>query len=249
MNYQRVCHPKRALPHRIDVAPGTKPISKPSYRLSAIEAAEVERQLADYLSKGFIRKSSSPWASPILLVKKKDGSMRMCVDYRSLNTVTIKNKYPLPRIDELFDQLKGAKYFSKIDLHSGYHQVRINADDIPKTAFRTRFGHYEFLVLPYGLTNAPTTFMTLMDSVLRPYLGKFVIVFLDDILVYSKTLEEHLEHLRKVFQLLRENALYAKDSKCKFLKDSIQYLGHVISAEGIAMDASKVDAIVRWPVP
>ena len=173
----------------------------------------------------------------------------MCVDYCSLNIVTIKNKYPLPRIDELFDQLKGAKYFSKIDLRSGYHQVRINADDIPKSAFRTRFRHYEFLFLPYGLTNAPTTFMTLMDIVLRPYLGKFVIVFLDDILVYSTTLEEHLENLRKVFQFLRENALYVKDSKCKFLKDSIQYLGHITSAEGIAMDSSKVDAIMRWPAP
>ena len=131
--------------------------------------------------------------------------MRMCVDYRSLNAVTIKNKYPLPKIDELFDQLKGAKYFSKIDLRLGYHQVHIHANDIPKTAFRTRFGHYEFLVMPFGLTNALATFMALMDSVLRPYLGKFVIVFLDDILVYSTTLDEHKEHLRKVFQLLREN--------------------------------------------
>ena len=173
--------------------------------------------------------------------------MRMCVDYCSLNAVTIKNKYLLPKIDELFDQLKGAKYFSKIDLRSGYHQVRIHADDIPKTMFRTRFGHYEFLVMPFGLTNAPATFMALMDSVLRPYLGKFVIVFLDDILVYSTTLDEHAEHLRKVFQLLRENSLYAKESKCEFFKDSIQYLSHVIFTEGIAMDASKVDAILQWP--
>ncbi|MCO5567952.1 hypothetical protein L7F22_021648 [Adiantum nelumboides] len=152
--------------------PGTKPISKPPYRLSHTEAIEVEKQSADYVNRGYIKPSSSPWASPILLVKKKDGTMRMCVDYRGLNSVTIKNKYPLPRVDELFDQLQGACYFMKIDLRSGYHQVRIRSADIPKTAFRTRFGHYEFLVMPFGLTNALAMFMTLMDSVLRPYLGK-----------------------------------------------------------------------------
>ena len=151
--------------------------------------------MADYISRGFIKPSSSPWASPILLVKKKDGTMRMCVDYRALNAVTIKNKYPLPRVDELFDQLLGASYFTKIDLRSGYHQVRICLADIPKTAFRTRFGHFEFLVMPFGLTSPPATFMTLMDSVLRPYLGKFIIFFLDDILIYSATKEEHLAHL------------------------------------------------------
>ena len=161
---------------------------------------------------------ASPWASPILLVKKKDGTMRMCIDYRGVNAITIKNKYPLPRVDELFDQLHGARYFSKIDLRSGYHQVRIRAEDVAKTAFRTKFGHYEFLVMPFGLTNAPATFMTLMDSVLRPYLGKFVVVFLDDILIYSKTESEHLEHLRLVFDKLREHALYAKQSKCEFFK-------------------------------
>ena len=162
----------------------------------------MERQLEDYVQRGFIRPSSSPWASPILLVKKKDGSMRMCVDYRGVNAITIKNKYPLPRVDELFDQLNGARYFSKIDLRSGYHPVRIQPQDVPKTAFRTRFGNYEFLVMPFGLTNAPATFMTLMDRVLRPYLGNFVVVFLDDILIYSRSEEEHLEHLRLVFELL-----------------------------------------------
>ena len=140
--------------------------------------------------------------------------MRMCIDYRGLNSVTIKNKYPLPRIDELFDQLQGAKYFTKIDLRSGYHQVCINSNDVPKTAFRTRFGLFEFLVIPFGLTNAPATFMTLMDNVLKPYLGKFVVVFLDDNLIYSRTKEEHIDHLRKVFDLLRANKLYAKESKC-----------------------------------
>ena len=190
--------PERTITHGIDLNPGSKPVSRPSYRLSVSEASEVERQLADYLQRGFIRPSNSPWASPILLVKKKDGSMRMCVDYRGLNALTIKNKYPpLPRIDEFFDQLHGSCYFTKIDLRSGYHQLRIRLCNISKTAFRTRFGHYEFLVMPFGLTNAPASFMTLMDSVLRPCLGKFVVVFLDDILIYSRSMEEHLEHYEK----------------------------------------------------
>ena len=232
--------PERAVRHNIDLLQGSKPISKPPYRLSASEASEVERQLADYLQRGFIKPSSSPWASPILLVKKKDGSMRMCVDYRGLNAITIKNKYPLPRVDELFDQLKGARYFSKIDLRSGYHQVRVRTEDVPKTAFRTRFGHYEFLVMPFGLTNAPATFMTLMDSVLKPYLGKFVIVFLDDILIYSSSEEEHLEHLRLIFDLLRLHLLFAKASKCEFFQKEIHYLGHVISTEGLMMDLKRL---------
>ena len=241
--------PERAIEHSIETMSDTKPISKPPYRLSHAEAAEVEKQLTDYVSRGFIRSSSSPWASPILLVKKKDGAMRMCVDYRALNAVTIKNKYPLPRVDELFDQLHGASYFTKIDLRSGYHQVRIRLADIPKTAFRTRFGHFEFLVMPFGLTNAPATFMTLMDTVLRPYLGKFVIVFLDDILIYSASKEEHFEHLTKVFDLLRSHNLYGRQSKCEFLKTEIHYLGHVISAQGVQMDITKVNAIMHWPCP
>lgn len=156
--------------------------------------------------------------------------MRMCVDYRSLNQLTIKNKHSMPCIDELFDQLIGARYFSKIDLRSGYHQVRIREQDIPKTAFRTRFGHYKFLVMRFGLTNAPTPFMTLMDTVLCPYLEKFIVVFLDNILVYSQTHKEHKEHLRSVFELMRQHALFAKESKCVFFAKEIQYLGHIISA-------------------
>ena len=241
--------PSRDLDHSIDLLPGSKPISKPAYRLSHSEVQEVERQLTEYVEKGFIRPSSSPWAAPILLVKKKDGSMQMCVDYRSLNQVTIKNKYPMPRIDELFDQLNGAKYFSKIDLRSGYHQVRIREQDVPKTAFRTRCGHFEFLVMPFGLTNAPATFMTLMDRILHPFLGKFVVVFLDDILIYSKSKREHLEHLRAVFELLRKNKLFGKESKCDFFAEQIHYLGHIVSAEGTRMDPEKVDAILRWPEP
>ncbi|MCO5561094.1 hypothetical protein L7F22_014715 [Adiantum nelumboides] len=198
--------PTSDVQHRIDVLSGTKPVSKSPYRLSASEAKEVESQLADYLARGFIRLRTSPWASPVLLVKKKDGSMRMCVDYRGLNAITIKNTYPLPRVDELFDQLHGARYFTKIDLRSGYNQVRILSEDISKTAFRTRFGHFEFLVMPFGLTNAPATFMTLMDSVLQSYLGKFTVVFLDDILIYSKIEDEHIEHLRLVFEQFRTHA-------------------------------------------
>ena len=175
--------------------------------------------------------------------------MFMCVDYRGLNAVTINNKYPLPRIDELFDQLQGAKYFTKIDLRSGYHQICKRAEDVPTITFCTCLGHFEFLVMPFGLTNAPATFMTQMDSTLRPYLGKFVVVFLDDILVYSRSKEEHWEHLCKVFDLLRVHTLFAKESKCEFFKTEVHYLGHIISHEGIMMDPSKVVAILNWPHP
>ena len=173
-------------------------------------------QLQELMDKGFIRPSFSPWGAPVLFVKKKDGSLRLCIDYRELNKVTIKNKYPLPRIDDLFDQLQGASVFSKIDLRSGYHQLKIKADDIQKTAFRMRYGHYEFLVMPFGLTNAPAAFMDLMNRMFRPYLDRFVIVFIDDILVYSKSSGEHEEHLRIVLSILRDRQLYAKVSKCEF---------------------------------
>ena len=170
----------------------------------------------DLLSKGFIRESYSPWGAPALFVQKKDGSMRMCIDYREINQATIKNKYPLPRIDDLFDQLKGSKFFSKIDLRSGYHQLRVREEDVPKTAFRMRYGHFEFLVMPFGLTNAPAAFMDLMNRVFKRYLDKFVIVFIDDILVYSAFEEEHYEHLNIVLSTLRDHKLYAKLSKCEF---------------------------------
>jgi hypothetical protein len=173
----------------------------------------------------------------------------MCVDYRALNKNTIKNKYPLPHISELFDQTQGARYYSKIDLRSGYHQVRIADEDVQKTAFRTRYGHFEFLVLPFGLTNAPATFMHLMQTIFRPFLDDFVIVFLDDILIYSKTLEEHKKHIEQVLELLRQNKLYAKKSKCEFFKRSIEFLGHTLSGSGKGMQEDKVKAIREWPVP
>ena len=201
------------------------------------------------MDKGFVRPSVSPWGAPVLFVKKKDGSMRMCIDYRRLNQVTIKNKYPLPRIDELFDQLQGASYFSKIDLRSGYHQLRVRESDVMKTAFRTRYGHYEFLVMPFGLTNAPTLFMALMNKIFAQYLDQFVVVFIDDILVYSKTKEEHEDHLRVVLQLLRENQLFAKLNKCEFWLEQVAFLGHIISSEGLSVDPSKIEAVVNWERP
>ncbi|GJV10958.1 putative nucleotidyltransferase, ribonuclease H [Tanacetum coccineum] len=193
--------------------------------------------------------NSHSWGAPVLFVKKKDGSMRLCIDYRELNRITIRNRYPLPRIDDLFDQLQGAKYFSKIDLRSGYHQLRVREQDISKTAFRTRYGHYEFLVMPFGLTNAPAVFMDLMNRIFHEYLDKFVIVFIDDILVYSKSEEEHERHLRIVLEILRQKKLYAKFSKCEFWLQQVAFLGHIVSADGIIMDPSKVEAITKWPRP
>jgi hypothetical protein len=186
---------------------------------------------------------------PSSFCEEKGGTLRLCIDFRQLNKVTIKNKYPFPRIDDLFDQLKGEKIFSKIDLRSGYHQVRIKEEDTSKTTFQTRYGHYEFVVVPFGLTNAPTTFMCLMNGVFRDYLDKFVIVFLDDILIYSKTEEEHEQHLRMVLQVLREHQLYAKLSKCTFYQKQIHYLGHIVSEDGIAVDPEKIEAIKGWPTP
>ncbi|GKD57044.1 putative reverse transcriptase domain-containing protein, partial [Tanacetum coccineum] len=226
----------------IELIPGAKPIAKSPYCLAPSELEELSGQLKELQDKGFIRPSSSPWGAPVLFVKKKDGSFRMCIDYRELNKLTVKNRYPLPRIDDLFDQLQGSQFFSKIDLRSGYHQLRVHEDDIPKTAFRTRYGHFEFTVMPFGLTNAPAVFMDLMNRVCRPYLDKFVIVFIDDILIYSKTREEHVEHLRLVLELLKKEKLYAKFSKCEFWLREVQFLGHVINGNGIHVDTSKIEA-------
>jgi hypothetical protein len=212
------------------------------------ELTELKTQLQDLLEKGFIRPSSSPWDCPAIIVKK-DQTLRMCVDYRSLNEVTIKNKYPLPRIDILFDQLTRARVFSKIDLRSGYHQIRIRPKDIPKTAFTTRYGLFEYRVMSFRLTNAPAHFTYLMNSVFMPEFDKFVVVFIDDILIYSKNEEEHARHLRIVLTRLREHQLYAKFSKCVFWLEEIQFLGHVLSAKGIAVVPSKVKDILEWKPP
>ncbi|XP_069147076.1 uncharacterized protein [Solanum lycopersicum] len=241
--------PDRDIDFCIDLEPGTRPISIPPYRISPAELRELKVQLQELLSKGFIRPSASPWGAPMLFVKIKDGSFRMCIDYRQLNKVTIKNKYPIPRIDDLFDQLQGACVFSKIELRSGYHQLKIRATDVPKTAFRTRYGHYEFVVMSFGLTNAPAAFMSLMNRIFKPYLDLVVIVFIDDILVYSKSKKEHEEHLRIVLEMLREKKLCAKFSKCEFWLDAVSFLGHVVSKDGVMVDPSKIETVKNWVRP
>eukprot|EP00253_Pinus_taeda_P019573 PITA_19573 len=241
--------PKRNLDFTIELVPGAAPVSRAPYRMSVPDLTELKMQLQELLDKKYICPSVSPWGAPVLFIRKKDGTFRMCINYRQLNKLTVKNKYPLPRIDELFDQVKGATVFSKIDLRSGYHQIRIKEEDVAKTAFCTRYGHYEFVVLPFGLTNAPATFMCLMNSVFHKYLDKFVLIFIDDILIYSWNIQEHEEHLRLVLQTLREHQLYAKYSKCDFYKEQIQYLGHIITKEGIAVDPEKIRTIMEWPIP
>ncbi|GJW79602.1 putative reverse transcriptase domain-containing protein [Tanacetum coccineum] len=241
--------PPRQVEFRIDLIPGAAPVARAPYRLAPSEMKELSKQLQELSEKGFIRPSSSPWGAPVLFVKKKDGSFRMCIDYRELNKLTIKNRYPLPRIDDLFDQLQGSSVYSKIDLLSGYHQLRVREEDIPITAFRTRYGHYEFQVMPFGLTNAPAVFMDLMNRVCKPYLDKFVIVFIDDILIYSKNKEEHGKHLKTILNLLRSEKLYAKFSKCDFWLDSVQFLGHVIDSSGVHVDPAKIEAIKNWAAP
>nr|GEX23283.1 putative reverse transcriptase domain-containing protein [Tanacetum cinerariifolium] len=232
-----------------DVIIGATPVAKSPYRLAPSESEELSGQLKEIQDKDFIRPSSSPLAALVLFVKKKDGTFKMCIDYRELNKLTVKNRYLLPRIDDLFDQLQGSQFFSKIDLRFGYHQLRVHEDDILKTAFRTRYGHFEFTVMPFGLTNAPTVFMDLMNRVCRPYLDKFVIVFIDDILIYSKTRAEHVEHLRLVLGLLKKEKLYAKFSKCEFWLIELQFLGHVINDNGIHVDPSKIEAVKNWKAP
>jgi hypothetical protein len=213
------------------------------------ELAELKIQLKELLDKWYIHLGSSPWGCPALFVKKKDRSLRLRVAYQPLNAITIKNKYPLPRINILFDQLAGAKVFSKVDPHSGYHQIKIYLEYVPKTAFSTKYGLYEYLVMSFGLINAPAHFMYLMNSVFIPELDKFIVVFIDDILVYSKSEEEHEQHLQVILQQLCDHQLYAKFSKCAFWLKKVPFLGHVISAKGIAVDPSKVQEVLDWKSP
>ncbi len=238
--------PRRQVDHVIEVMPGVAPPAKAPYRMNHEELRELKVQLEELLAKGYIKPSKSPYGAPVLFVHKKDGTLRMCVDYRALNKVTVKNWYPLPRIDDLFDRLSGAKVFSRIDLCSRYYQIRIAQGDEEKTACRTRYGSYEFLVMPFGLTNAPATFCTFMNDIFREWLDDFVVVYIDDILVYSNSMEEHVEHLRKMFQRLRKNKLYAKFEKCKFGVSEVDFLGHRITQEGLKMDDHKVKAILDW---
>jgi hypothetical protein len=229
--------PDRDIEFVIELKPGTAPIYKTPYRMATPELAELKEHIKELLEKGFIHPSSSPWGAPVIFVPKKDGTQRLCVDYRALNAVIIKNKYPLPRIDDLFDQLYGVCVFSKIDLRSGYHQLKIRECDIPKIAFISRYGLYEYTVMSFGLTNAPAYFIYLINKVFMEYMDKFIMVFIDDILIYPRSEEEHL---RLALQKLRENRLYAKLSKCEFLMKEVAFLGHVISKGGIYVDPNKV---------
>ncbi|WMV38958.1 hypothetical protein MTR67_032343 [Solanum verrucosum] len=238
--------PDRDIDFCIDLEPGTRLISNLPYHMALVELRELNVQIQELFDKGFIRPSSSPWGASILFVKKKNGSMRICRDYRQLNKVTIQNKYPLPRIYDLFDQLQGTSVFSKIDLRSGYHQLKIRPEDVPKMTFRTRYGHYEFLVMSFGLTNAPATFMSLMNGVFKPFLDSYVIVFIDDILVYSKSEEEHADYLHIVLGVLGKQMLYAKFSKCEFWLTSVVFLGHVVSKEGVLVDPQKIEAEIPF---
>ncbi|XP_051137549.1 uncharacterized protein LOC127255842 [Andrographis paniculata] len=216
--------PAREMDFTIDIVSSAEPVSRAPHRMAPLELQEL-------LDKGYIRPSTSPWGAPVLFVKKKDGSLRLCIDYRGLNKVTVKNKYPLPRIDDLFDQLRGASIFSKIDLRSGYYQLRVAEYDIPKTTFRTRYGHYEFTVMSFGLTNAPAVFMELMNRIFQPYVDQFVVIFIDDILVYSPDKKTHAKHLHVTLNTLHARKLYAKLSKCEFWLKKVAFLGHVFSGK------------------
>lgn len=234
---------------RIETDPTADPPVRPVIRMSIAELDELKKQLTELLKKGFISPSTSPYGAPVLFVKKKDGSLRMCVDYRGLNRITRKNRHPLPRIDELIDRFRTAKVFSKLDLLSGYHQMQVHPDDRHKTAFRTRYGHYEFNVVPFGLTNAPAAFSNMMRNALDPVLDKCVVIYLDDILIYSNNEQDHLQHIRQVLKLLRDNGLYCKLSKCSFMQEETEFLGHVISKEGLKTNAGLVKAVREWPTP
>ncbi|XP_022680786.1 uncharacterized protein LOC111256682 [Setaria italica] len=235
--------------HRIHLLPGSTPVAVCPYHYPQLLKDDIERQCEDMLGQGIIRASTSPFSSLVLLVCKHDGSWHFCMDYRELNALTVKDKFPISVVDELLDKLRGAKFFTKINLRNGYHQVRMHLDDIVKTVFRTHHGHFEFLVMPFGLTNASATFQALMNTVLKLFLCRFVLVFFDDILIYSSSWTEHLQHVEMVLQQLQEHNLFAKQSKCFFGETLVAYLGHIISAAGVSMDSAKVAAVEAWPRP
>ncbi|GJV51967.1 putative reverse transcriptase domain-containing protein [Tanacetum coccineum] len=235
--------PMRQVKFQIKLVPGAAPVARAPYRLAPSKLQELSTQLQEIYDKGFIRPSSSPWGAQVMFVKKKDGSFGMCVNYRELNKLIVKNRYSLSRIDDLFDQFQGSRVYSKIDLRSGYHQLRVREEYIPKTVFKTHYGHYEFQVVSFGLTNALAVFMDLMNQVCKPYLDKFVNIFIDDILIYSKSEEEHTEHLKLILELLKKEELYAKFSKCEFWLSKVQFLVQMIDSEGIHVDPAKIESI------
>ncbi|GJX79165.1 putative reverse transcriptase domain-containing protein [Tanacetum coccineum] len=239
--------PTRQVEFQIDLITGDAPIARAPYRLALSGMKELSDQLQELSKKGFIKPSSSPWGAPVLFVKKKDRSFWMCINYRELNKLTVKNRYPLPRIDDLFHQLKGSSVYLKINLQSSYHQLRVCEKDIPKTTFRTRYGHYKFQVMQFGLTNAPKVFMDLMNRVCKRYLDKFMIIFIDDIMIYSKSKQEHKDHLKSILELLKQE--HAKFSKCEFWIPKVQFLGHVIDSKGIHVDPTKIESIKDWASP
>ena len=236
--------PPRDVDFSIELHPGTSPISMTPHRMTPVELYQLKVQIQELLGKGFIRPRTSPWGAHVLFAKKKDKTLRLCIDYRRLNRVTIKNRDPLSRIDHLFDQLRGVRVYSKIDLRTGYHQLRVREADILKIAFRTRYEHFKFTVMPLGLMNAPGAFMDLMNRVFQPYLDQFGVVFVDNILIYSQSELEHEDHLRIVLQLLRDHQLYAKFSKCEFWFTEVGFLGHGMSASGVSVDPGKVEVVM-----
>ena len=241
--------PLRGIEHRIDLIPGAPLPNKAPYRVNPEETKEIQWQVQQLIDNGHVRESLSPCAVPVILVPKQDGSFHMCLDCRPINAITIRYRHPIPRLDDMLDELSGATIFSKIDLKSGYYQIRIQEGDEWKTAFKTKFGLYEWLVMPIGLSEAPGTFMRLMHFVLRPYIGVFVVVYFDDILVFSKSMKDHLNHVRAFLQTLRKERLYANMKKCTFGVDKLVFLGFVVSSKGVHVNEYKIEAIKTWPNP